>query len=123
MAIFHICMSLFGSTLLSFCRPQSKLDLPTLRQGSRERKNRLMILEKLMRIKIQVLPTDIVAQWVEHRCDKSRTWVQSLASVKFLFVPLRSFFLCYPGEALEGSISTGVSNKLNNVDSNNDIQI
>ena len=37
--IFHICMSLFESTLLSFCKPQSKLDLPTLRQGSRERKN------------------------------------------------------------------------------------
>ena len=31
-------MSLFESTLLSFYRPQSKLDLPTLRQGSRERK-------------------------------------------------------------------------------------
>ena len=26
----------------------------------------------------------------------------------FLFVPLRSLFLCYPGEALEGPISTGV---------------
>ena len=37
--IFHICMSLFESTLLSFSKPQSKLDLPTLRQGSRERKN------------------------------------------------------------------------------------
>ena len=37
--IFHICMSLFESTLLSFCKPQSKLDIPTLRQGSRERKN------------------------------------------------------------------------------------
>ena len=41
----------------------------------------------------------------------------------FLFVPLRSFFLCYPGEALEGPISTGVSNKLNNIDSNNGILI
>ena len=30
-------MSLFESTLLNFCKPQSKLDLPTLRQGSRER--------------------------------------------------------------------------------------
>ena len=38
-------------------------------------------------------------------------------------VPLRSFFLCYPGEALEGPISTGVSNKLNNIDSNNGILI
>ena len=41
----------------------------------------------------------------------------------FLFVPLRSFFLCYPGEVLEGPISTGVSNKLNNIDSNNGILI
>ena len=39
MIIFHICMSLFQSTLLSFCKPQSKLVLPTLRQGSREKKN------------------------------------------------------------------------------------
>ena len=38
MVILHICMSLLESTLLSFCKPQSKLDLPTLRQGSRERK-------------------------------------------------------------------------------------
>ena len=36
--IFHICMSLFESTLLSFCKSQSKLDLPTLRQSNRERK-------------------------------------------------------------------------------------
>ena len=37
--IFHICMTLFESTLLSFFKSQSKLDLPTLRQGSRETKN------------------------------------------------------------------------------------
>ena len=36
---------------------------------------------------------------------------------------LRSFFLCYTGEALEGPISTGVSSKLNNIDSNNGILI
>ena len=29
----------------------------------------------------------------------------------FSFVPLRSFFLCYTGAALEGPISTGVSNE------------
>ena len=34
--IFHNCMSLFQSPKLSFCKPQSKLDLPTLRQCSRE---------------------------------------------------------------------------------------
>ena len=57
---------------------------------------------KLIRIKIQVLPTDTVAQWVEHRRDKPRTWVQILGSA--IFFPLRSFFLCYPGDALEGPI-------------------
>ena len=35
--IFHIYMSLFESTLLSFCKPQSKFDLPTLCRGSGER--------------------------------------------------------------------------------------
>ena len=41
-----------------------------------------------------------------------------------LSVFLRSFFLCYPGEALEGPISTWVIKKtLNNIDSNNGIQI
>ena len=34
-----------------------------------------------------------------------------------------AFFLCYTGEALKGPISTGVSNKLNNIDSNNGILI
>ena len=37
--IFCICLLLFHSTLLTFCKPQSKLDLPAHRQGSRERKN------------------------------------------------------------------------------------
>ena len=37
--IFHICLSLFESTSLNFCKPQSKLDLPALHHGSRERKN------------------------------------------------------------------------------------
>ena len=37
--IFHKCISLFESTLLSFCKPQSKLDVPTLHQSSRELKN------------------------------------------------------------------------------------
>ena len=32
-------MSLFESKLFSFCKPQSKLDLPTLRHGIREGKN------------------------------------------------------------------------------------
>ena len=54
------------------------------------------------------------------------TYIYILASVIFvilIIIPLRSFFLCYTGEALEGTISTGVSNKLNNIDSNNGILI
>ena len=62
--------------------------------------------EKLIRIKIQVLPTDTVAQWVEHRRDKPWTWVQILASVILFLVRLCSFFLCYPCEALEGPTLT-----------------
>ena len=40
-----------------------------------------------------------------------------------VFFSLHSFSLCYPGEALECPISTGVSNELNNIDSNNGILI
>ena len=47
--ILHICMSLFESTLLSFCKTQSKLHLPTLRQGSTER-----ILKKIYKFYIQL---------------------------------------------------------------------
>ena len=39
--------------------------------------------------------------------DKPRTWVQILASVIFFNCSV-AFFLCYPGEALECPISTGV---------------
>ena len=37
---------------------------------------------------------------------------KSLRVSYFLFVPLRSFFLCYPNEALEGPISTVVCKNL-----------
>ena len=52
--IFHICMSLFESILLSFCKPQSKFDLPTLRQGSRERKNATEQTKNMTRARIYV---------------------------------------------------------------------
>ena len=61
-----------------------------------------------MRIKIHELPTDTVAQCVEHRRDKPRTLVRILASVRFFICPVVFFLLCYPGEALEGPISTAV---------------
>ena len=76
-----------------------------------------------MKIKIQVLPTDTVAQWVEHRRDMLKDLCSNSSECNFLFVPLCSFFLCYLGEAVECSISTGVSYELNNFDSNNGIQI
>ena len=54
------------------------------------------------------MPTDTVPQWVEHRRDEPWAWVQILASDMFLFFPLHSFLQCYPDEAMEGQISTGV---------------
>ena len=68
--------------------------------------------EKLIWIKIQVLPTDAVAQWVEHQCDKPRSWVQILASVIFLFCSVAFFLSLLPDEALGGPISTGVCKNL-----------
>ena len=41
---------------------------------------------KMIMIKIRDLPDDTVAQSVEHRCDKLRTWVQILASVRFFYL-------------------------------------
>ena len=76
-----------------------------------------------MRIKIQVLPTDTVAQWVEHRRDMLKDLGSNSSECHLLFVSLCSFFLCYPGEAVECSISTGVCKELYNVDSNNGIQM
>ena len=53
--IFQICMSLFESILLSFCKAQSKLDLPTLRQGSRERKNATEVIKNMTIARIRTL--------------------------------------------------------------------
>ena len=47
---------------------------------------------RLIRIKIQDLPTDTVAQWVEHRRDNPWTWVCIPASVRF-FIFFVAFFL------------------------------
>ena len=46
---------------------------------------------KPIRIKTQVLPTDTVDQWVEHRRGKPGTWVQILASVTFLVCSVEFF--------------------------------
>ena len=45
-------------------------------------------------IKIFDLPGDTVAQSVEHRRDNPQAWVRIIVSAEFLFVLLRSFFLC-----------------------------
>ena len=44
--IFHICMSIFQSTLLNVCKPQSKLEHRMLRQCSREK----MIMRNIKKI-------------------------------------------------------------------------
>ena len=57
-----------------------------------ERRNRLKIWKQI-KINIQILPTDTVAQWAEHRRDKPRTRVQILACVIFFIF---SVFYFYP---------------------------
>ena len=46
-AIFYICLSFFSISNVEFCKPLSKLGLPTLCQGSRERKNATEQIENL----------------------------------------------------------------------------
>ena len=66
--IFHICMSIFESTLLGFGKPQSKLDLLTLRQGSRERKNameqikNMTLARRSSAYRADALPTELWCQ-------------------------------------------------------------
>ena len=101
---------------MELCKPLSKLNLSTLRQGSREKKNateqmRNLTLAnirdlRLIRIKIQDLPTDIVAQLVEYRAISLGS--NPCECQIFLICFVASFCLCYPGEALEGPISIGV---------------
>ena len=88
----------------------------------RKRRNELKIW-KLIRIKIQYLPTDTVAQWVERRRDKPRTWVQIQASVIFLICAVAFFLSLLPWWSLGRSNFDWGLQKLNNVDPNNDIQI
>ena len=59
-------------------------------------------------IKIRELTADTVAQSLEHMQDKQNAWVQILASIFKIICSIVLFLLCYPGEALEGPILTGV---------------
>ena len=70
--IVHICMSLFESSFLSFCKPQSKLDLPTFRRGSREIinateqiKNSLGFQPRCWAYRADALPTELRCQLTE----------------------------------------------------------
>ena len=80
--IFHICMSLFESTLLSFCKPQSKFDLPTLHHGSRERKNSTeqIINVTLARIWTQVLGSSRRCSTNWATVSAGRFWILILIS-------------------------------------------
>ena len=64
---------------------------------------------KLIRTKIQVLPTgtrSLVGK--ASALEKPRTRVRVLASVRFFICSVASFLLCCPCEALEGPILTRV---------------
>ena len=89
-------MPLFETTLLSFCKTHSKLDLPTLRQGSRERKN---ATEQIKNMKLDRI-----------------FFIFFLCSVALFLslLPFRSVGM--------SNFDWGL-HKLSNVDSNNDIQI
>ena len=78
---------------------------------------------KLLFFFIQVLPTDTVAQLVERRRDMPKDLGANPSECHIFYLFLAFFFSLLPGEALEGPISTGVSNELNNIDSNNGILI
>ena len=62
------------------------------------------------RDEIQVLPTDTVAHLEERQGDMPKDLSSNHSECHFFICSMRSFFLCYPGEALEGPISTGVGN-------------
>ena len=64
-----------------------------------------------------------VAQWVEHRRDKPRTWVQILASVYFFICSVAFFLPLLPWRSVGRSNFDWGLQKLDIVDSNNDIQI
>ena len=51
---------------------------------------------KLIRIKIQDLPTDNVGQWVQHQREKPWAWVRILESVRFMFLSVKFFLSLLP---------------------------
>ena len=67
-------------------------------KSSRKRKKAAELVGdlKLIRIKIQDLPTDTVAQSIEHRRDKPKALVQIQASVRYLICPVVFFHSLLP---------------------------
>ena len=76
-----------------------------------------------MRIKIQNLLTDTVAQWVKHRRDKPWAWVRILANVILFIFSVAFFISLLPGRSVGRSNFDWGLQKFNNVDPNNDRQI
>ena len=76
-----------------------------------------------MRTKIQVLPTDTVAQWVEHRRDmpKDLGSYPSECHISNLFRCVLSFSVTL-AKRWKAQFRLGLAKKFNNVDSNNGIQ-
>ena len=69
------------------------------------------------------MPTDTVAQWVEHRRDDPWAWVRILASVIF-FICSVEFFLSLLTWRGDGKFNFDYGlQTLNEADSNNDIQV
>ena len=78
-------MSVFESTLLSLCKPQSKLDLPTLRQDSRERKNATEQIKNMSLARIQCnIYIYIYIYTYIYACVRCTEFFAALKSVSFL---------------------------------------
>ena len=72
---------------------------------------------------MQDLPTDTVAQWVEHRRDKPWASVRILASYIFFIFSVAFFLSLLPWRSVERSNYDWGLQKFNNVHSIYDIQI
>ena len=88
--ILHICMSFFLINIVEFfCKPQSKLDLPTLRLGSRERKNateqiKNMTLARIFAFFLYLLPWQSVGRsTVDCGFQKNSTMLIQITTYKY----------------------------------------
>ena len=86
------------NVVVKICKPLSKLDIPTLRKGSIEERTNILTTTFMKKTRHIIIGTAILCIYI---------YIKAKVSY-FLFVPLRSFLLCYPGEALEGPISIWV---------------